>query len=224
MIDHFLITKMNNVEVFKNKKYVELKNVLPIEIIKIASIYALLDEKNDFSLEQGDEPQIHNSHSQYADTLMESFLLYLHDIMEENTGLKLYPCYSYYRVYRPGAELKKHVDRPSCEISATITLEYDYQNSKYKWPIFIDGSPFLMSPGDLVIYRGCEVEHWRDIFNAPTGSYHIQFFCHYVDANGPFTDYKFDKRPFIGFDKERKLIRSISNFYLPNKPYISFTD
>jgi hypothetical protein len=214
---------MTNAEVFKNKKYLELKNVLSSELIKLGSIYALLDEKNDFSLEDRDSPQIHNSHSRYADTLMESFLLYLQEPIEKSTGLNLYPSYSYYRVYRPGADLKKHVDRPSCEISATVTLEYNYQNSNYEWPIFINGSSCLMNPGDLVIYRGCEVEHWRDVFDAPKNSYHIQFFCHYVDINGPYANYKFDKRPFIGFSSEKKLIKSVSNFYLPNKSYISFT-
>lgn len=214
---------MDNARIFSEKKYVQVNNVLTPELIKLASTYALLDEKNDFSLEEGKNPQIHNSHSQYADTLMESFLLYLHPTMEANTGLTLYPAYSYYRVYKPGANLVRHVDRPSCEISATVSLEYDYCGSDYKWPIFIGDATCTMNPGDLVIYRGCEVEHWREVFSAPEGSYHIQFFCHYVDANGPYAEYKFDRRPFIGFDKEGKLTKAVSKFYFPNKPYIAFT-
>ena len=117
---------MNNVELFQKQKYVELKKVLSPEMIHLISTYAKLDETNDFSIEEGPKPQIRNSHSQYADTLMESILLHLHPTMEENTGLKLYPAYSYYRVYRPGADLVKHVDRPSCEVSTTVTLEFDY--------------------------------------------------------------------------------------------------
>lgn len=214
---------MTNAEIFHNQKYVAVKKVLTPELIKLASTYALLDEKNDFSLEEGSNPQIHNSHSQYADTLMESFLLYLHPIMEENTGLKLHPTYSYYRVYKPGANLVKHVDRPSCEISTTVTLDYDYKGSNYEWPIFVGESRCLMTPGDMVIYRGCEVEHWRDVFEAPEGSYHIQFFCHYVDANGPYAEYKFDKRPFIGFDKEGRLLKEFGKFNFPNKSYIYYT-
>lgn len=214
---------MNNPSIFKENKYVQVNNALTPELIKIASTYALLDEKNDLSLEEGSTPQIHNSHSQYADTLMESFLLYLHPLMEANTGLSLHPAYSYYRVYRPGADLKKHVDRPSCEISTTVTLEYDYQGADYEWPIFIGGTRCAMKPGDLVIYRGCDVEHWREIFTAPEGSYHIQFFCHYVDANGPYAAYKFDKRPFIGFDKDGKLNKIVTKFYFPNKNYLTFT-
>jgi hypothetical protein len=215
---------MNNVEIFKKQKYVAVKEALSSDIVKLASTYAKLDEKNDFSLEEGPSVQIHNSHSQYADTLMESFLLYLQPLMEKNTGLNLFPTYSYYRVYRPGADLVKHKDRPACEISTTVTLEYDYQDSDYEWPILVEGTKFVMSPGDMVIYRGCEVEHWREVLNAPEGSYHIQFFCHYVDVNGPYADHKFDKRPFIGYDKEGILHKIVSKFYYPNKSYLTFTD
>jgi hypothetical protein len=214
---------MNNIELFEKQRYVELKKVLSPDMINLISTYAKLDEKTDFSLEDGKNPQIHNSHSQYADTLMESLLLYLHPIMEENTGLKLYPTYSYYRVYKPGADLVKHIDRPACEISTTITLEYNYKDADYEWPIFVGDTRCAMTPGDLVIYRGCEVDHWREVFTAPEGSYHIQVFCHYVDANGPNADWKFDKRPFIGFDKSRNFDKRISKVYFPNKPYLIFT-
>jgi hypothetical protein len=152
---------MNNIDLFDKQGYVELKKVLSSDMITLISTYAKLDEANDFSLEDGPTPQIHNSHSQYADTLMESLLLYLLPTMEENTGLKLYPAYSYYRVYKPGADLVKHIDRPACEISTTITLEYNYKGADYEWPIFVGNSRCVMTPGDLVIYRGCEVDHWR---------------------------------------------------------------
>lgn len=215
---------MQNKDIFAEKKYVYVENVLSPEMVKIVSTYTLLDEKNDFSLEEGDRPQIHNSHSQYADTLMESLLLYVHPIMEENTGLKLFPTYSYYRVYRPGANLVKHVDRPSCEISATLTLEFDYKGADYDYPIFMgDGAKCSMKSGDMIVYRGCEVEHWREIFAAPDGSYHSQVFFHFVDANGPYAEYKFDRRPYIGFDKEGSLTKNISRFFFPKKNYVWFT-
>jgi hypothetical protein len=213
----------DNVKFFEDNKYVQLKSVLTNELINIATTYALLDERNDYALEEGGEPQIHNSHSKYSDTLMESFLLYLKPILEENTGLSLLPTYSYFRVYKPGADLKKHIDRPACEISTTVSLGFDYKGADSKYPIFVGGKECTMDPGDLVIYRGCEVEHWREVFEAPEDSFHVQFFCHYVDANGPYTEWENDKRPFIGFDKERNLIKNVSKFYFPNKPYCIFT-
>ena len=37
-------------------------------------------------------------------------------------------------LYKQGDELKRHKDRPSCEISTTLNLGGD------PWPIFIDGT------------------------------------------------------------------------------------
>lgn len=211
------------VQEFSEKKYVVVKNAVSKDIVNLVSQYALLDEQNDLTLEQGSQPQIHNSHSKYADTLMESLLLQMQPFMESTTGLKLHPTYSYYRVYKPGAILEKHKDRPSCEISTTITFHYNYMGEDYEYPIFVEGSKCLMEPGDLVVYRGCDVEHWREEFKAPNGSYHVQVFLHYVDANGPYAEFKFDKRPFVGFDKESHTDKFIINTYLPNKPYIIFS-
>ena len=65
-------------------------------------------------------------------------------------------------------------------------------------PIYMDGNPCVMEPGDIVIYRGCDLAHWRDPFNAPEDSWHIQAFFHYVDANGPYPEFKWDRRPMLG--------------------------
>lgn len=213
----------DSVEEFKKNKYVLIKDAVDKKIVNLISQYALIDEKNDFTLEEGKHPQIHNSHSQYSDGLMESFLLEMHSFMEEATGLKLYPTYSYYRVYRPGAILVKHKDRPSCEISTTVTLNFDYCGADYTYPIFVDGHKCVMDSGDLVIYRGCEVDHWREEFKAPEGSYQVQVFLHYVDANGPYADFKFDKRPFIGYNKEMVFDKVVAKTYLPFKEYIIFS-
>jgi hypothetical protein len=214
---------MNTIKEFKEKKYVLVKNAVSPAVVNLVSKYALIDEKNDFSLEEGEAPQIHNSHSQYADCLMESLLLEMHPFMESITGLNLYPTYSYYRVYRPGAILEKHKDRPSCEISTTVTFNFDYAGADYNYPIFVEGTECSMQPGDLVVYRGCDVEHWREEFKAPAGSYHVQVFLHYVDADGPYADFKFDNRSHIGYNKESNFNKIVSRTYLPSKQYIIFT-
>jgi hypothetical protein len=212
---------MNTVEQFKTKGYVYVKNAIDDDLVNLVSNYSLIDEQQNYSPE---DCQIHNSHSSYGDPLMESLLLQMLPLMEENTGLKLYPTYSYYRVYRPGAELLSHTDRPSCEVSTTVTFKFDYkeQTGSYLWPIFMDGVACNMNPGDLVIYRGCDLEHWRDKFTAPEGSYHIQAFLHYVDVNGPFSKYKWDGRPSIGFLKTSRKSQIKSTTIA--KSYITYTE
>jgi len=69
----------------------------------------------------------------------------------------------------------------------------------YEWPIIIENDKVVLEPGDLVCYKGIELEHWREKFNAPENSWHSQAFLHYVDINGPFSEYKYDKRPHLAF-------------------------
>jgi predicted 2-oxoglutarate/Fe(II)-dependent dioxygenase YbiX len=130
---------------------------------------------------------------------------------EEASGLKLLPTYAYARWYEPGEILKIHRDRPSCEVSATLTLGFDGD----VWPIFIghpSGEPtsfrrvdeaknivhaknvskISMGVGDAVLYRGCEMYHWRDEYSE--GRWQAQVFLHYVDANGPHAEWVYDKR------------------------------
>ena len=55
--------------------------------------------------------------------------------MEKATGLKLYPAYTYARIYKKGDILKRHKDRFSCEISTTMNLGGD------DWPIYLEPDP-----------------------------------------------------------------------------------
>ena len=45
--------------------------------------------------------------------------------------------------------------------------------------------PIVIEKGDAVIYKGCEIEHWRPVFNEESSSWHHQAFIHYIDLNGP---------------------------------------
>ena len=203
---------------FDEKKYQPVKEILTADVVNIVTQYALLDELNNFTPE-GATDQVEGAHSRYGDQLMESLLIQLQPSIEYVAGRKLIPTYSYYRVYRPGHELKQHTDRPSCEISVTVSFGQNYQdqNGKYVWPMFVEGTPVGLEPGDAIVYKGCEAQHWRETFVAPQLSYHIQGFFHYVDANGPHTAHALDKRNFIGERGNKTVITNTS------KKYISFT-
>ena len=51
----------------------------------------------------------------------------------------------------------------------------------------------MLEEGDAVLYKGCEVDHWREPYTE--GTKLAQVFLHYVDANGPYTEWKNDKKP-----------------------------
>ena len=99
-------------------------------------------------------------------------------------GKKLVPTYTYARVYLKGAELKIHKDRPSCEYSVTVNLA-----QTHPWPIYMGTTKVNQNPGDGVVYKGCEIDHWREAFE---GDEYTQVFLHYVDVNGPHKDHQYD--------------------------------
>jgi hypothetical protein len=206
-----------NVDFFEKKGYCVVKNAINSELRDFVTQYALFDEMQNFSTEEElwgkDKAQIPGRHSKYADPAMETMLLHLQKLMEENTGLKLFPTYSYYRVYRNGDVLEPHKDRPSCEISCTLCLNHSYEKENYQWPIFMDGTNINLNPGDLVIYRGCDLSHWRDSFDIQEeDAWHVQGFFHYVNQNGPYAEYKYDKRDTIG--EKKKEIQTNKKSYI----------
>ena len=144
------------------------------------------------------DTQIPNTYTHYADPVMETLLVKMLPVMKEQTGLDLIPTYSYARAYKKGDELERHKDRPSCEISTTINLGGD------PWSIFIEpsgeigreGIKVLLEVGDMLVYSGCELEHWREPFD---GNICGQVFLHYNHVNGPFASKnKFDGRAKLG--------------------------
>jgi len=142
---------------------------------------------------------------------METLLIALKPKMEKETGYKLNETYSYARLYKKGDTLHRHKDRFSCEISTTMNLGGD------AWPIYLDptgadnvidekknlikpnapkGIRVDLKPGDMLIYSGCELEHWRERFEGETC---CQVFLHYNNAKLPAAEKnKYDQRPFLG--------------------------
>lgn len=132
----------------------------------------------------------------YGDPLFDSLLLTKKKIMEEATGKKLLPTYSYWRMYTKHAVLKKHTDRPACEISVSVHIGSD---GTTPWPIYIDGNQVDTKPGDAIIYLGPKLEHYREEFK---GDWHAQVFLHYVDTEGPHKDQYMDGRMYWGLPFE----------------------
>jgi len=207
---------MNASEKFKTNGYCLIKSAITCELRDVITQYALFDEMQNFKSESSQgRNQVPNAHSVYADPAMESLLLHLQPVIEQTTGLNLFPTYSYYRIYRDGDELVPHTDRPSCEISASLCLNYDYNNKDFTWPIFMKNEKMHQVAGDMVIYRGCDLQHHREkmCINDPE-AWHLQAFFHYVDANGPCKEWKFDKRSSIGYLENSNVESGVQKNYI----------
>ena len=212
---------------FKKNKYQVLRNAISKDLAAFCYKYLQISAEADhWMLNNGvthagnklignfHDKQVPNSYAKYSDRVMETLLVDTIKVMQKKTGLRLVPTYSYCRLYRTGNILKRHKDRPSCEISTTLNLGGD------PWPILIDptgsdnvideyknihkpGAPkgveVNLKPGDMLIYSGCELEHWREPFK---GKLCGQVFLHYNHADGQFAKSNlYDKRPMLGIVK-----------------------
>ena len=211
-------------------KYQVIKGALSYELANFIFNYFLLKRdavdwmyKNNITYDTGlhgtwSDQQVPNTYSHYADQVMETLLVKMLPVMAKETGLNLVPTYSYARIYKKGDILKRHKYRPSCEISTTLNLGGD------PWPIFIDGTgadtvideykqihepnapegtKVLLDVGDMLVYSGCELEHWREPLE---GDVCAQVFLHYNHVDGPFAEKnRFDKRPMLGVPPIRNM-------------------
>ena len=190
---------------FNNKGYEIIKNALPIEVTNFLFDYFLrkrdvakiLYEKKYVTyptqiLGHWDDEQIPNSYSHYADIAMETLLVKMLPSVENVLGTKIVPEYSYARIYKQGDVLEPHKDRESCEISTTIFLGGD------SWEInFEKGKPLLLEKGDMCVYKGCELLHWREAFK---GEKCVQVFLHYKTVQKDIQMY--DGREILGLPPE----------------------
>ena len=209
---------------FEKNKYVVMKKIISREIADFAFAYFLNKRKvarflfdhkyiSPFTNYWGvwNDAQVPNTYSHYADIVMETLLQKVQPLMEKYTGLKLSPTYSYARIYKKGDILARHKDRFSCEVSTTLNLGGE------QWPIYLEPSGRVgqagikvdLEPGDMLIYSGCELEHWREEF---TGKDCAQVFLHYNKKGSKLAkENEFDKRPFLG------LPGSYKSFTIPKK-------
>lgn len=186
---------------WEKEGYVVVKNAIPKEVCRLLSDQFKMFRDNALLISQDkfafNDPQIPLSFSKYSFYGFEALLQGLiKDEVEKQTGLMVHPCYSYARIYYHDADMVIHTDRPSCEISATCCIDTD----NIDWPIGFmtkDRRAIYISQeqGDIIIYSGCELQHWRDKYK---GQEQVQAFLHYVRADGQYAEFKFDKRQMLG--------------------------
>ena len=208
---------LENIQIhFAEHKYVIIKKFISHDIAYLLYKYAITqaqsaefkkaNAKEKYCSEwdgRFDDPQSLGDYSRYGDPLMDTLLNESLQNVSMFTGVELVPTYSYWRLYERGSVLERHKDRESCEISTTLCLGY---NSNYNWPIWVENPNTKaevqvdLEPGDMIIYRGCEIDHWRERYE---GLNHAQVFLHYNDANGPFNT-KHDGRQRLGIPFQYK--------------------
>lgn len=215
---------MISADKFKRDGYVIVKNFLSDDIRTLAYQYCVnkvMQKKYKFEYEKenyngrwdgtwGDNQAPKGSYSMYGDVLMDTIMQFATEKVNQFTNMDLVATYSYWRLYEKDEELVAHTDRPSCEISTTLCLGKDYDNidKDYMWSIYLknrskEDVAVDLEDGDMMIYRGCELLHWREPLK---GNHHAQVFLHYNDKNGQYNQ-PLDGRPHVGLPYNLGIIK-----------------
>ena len=190
-----------------------IKEFLPKQILNLAYSYSVIKFSNQkkFIIDN----QTNSLISKHGDSLMETLMDTSTPVIEQNVEKKLWPTYSFFRIYDKESDLKIHTDRESCEYTVALCLgadpidqpyeifvgeedetsDYKYYDEKGNYNRYRIDHKFPMVPNNAVIFKGRDKIHWREIC---THDHFITVFLHYVDQEGPYKEFKFDKRNILG--------------------------
>ncbi len=207
---------------FMKERYVVLRDFLPKEMIRFAmDIWRADEERGDYHTKQENRditfknPQssIGKSKGGYCTPWGVALHGFIHNKLKDYIDMDLRETYSYTRKYTRGAYLGTHTDRPSCEVSATLCLDYKTDDNK-PWKIWVkndknyakvDGDTvkresqdipqrlrtnhgckaISLEPGDILLYQGPNIPHWRDYL---LGDYSYHLFIHFFNAQSLMRD------------------------------------
>jgi hypothetical protein len=183
---------------YKEKGYEIVRGFISEELADFLWGYFELNAYNKIErIIKDTDTQVERADSVYGDPAFDHLGAIYISKVEKITGKILLPTYTYGRLYKEGSKLEKHKDRPACEHSVSVCLGEDIVEP---WPLMFedfqgDVVGAYLKPGDAVIYRGVALEHWREPFK---GKRQGQLFLHYVDKDGPYSNWIYDKREFLG--------------------------
>lgn len=207
---------------FMKERYVVLRDFLPKDMIRVAMDMWKADEENQdgyTSQEVKDityknpEDSIGKSKGGYCTPWGIALHGYIHNKLKDYIDMDLRETYSYTRKYERGAYLGTHTDRPSCEVSATLCLDY-MTDDNTPWKIWVRNDKnyahvkaevvknesqdlnhrdrvknncksISLEPGDILLYQGPNIPHWRDHL---LGEYSYHLFVHFFNAQSRLSD------------------------------------
>ena len=77
-------------------------------------------------------------------------------LVSDICGQKLKPTYNFLSMYGPEGVCPLHTDRPQCQFTVDLCVDQDST-----WPIYVDDKPYLLEPGQALIYSGTGQPHYR---------------------------------------------------------------
>lgn len=171
---------------FEREGFAMLDGLLPAdEVAELGRYYQSLAEEGFLQLDDDRGSRRHVAHSH---PVADFWHRQLNERVSHLVGRATKPSYSFVSLYLEGGELKWHVDRPPCEYTITLLIDYaplDEAGSS-PWALKLrarDGSTreIHQRVGDALIFKGRELKHSREVLPERHRSASLLF--HFVDAD-----------------------------------------
>jgi hypothetical protein len=173
---------------FHTHRYVPLHGLVhPFHLAALRSYYRQQIRDGKLRLGDSQTPRRYLAHNEKVACF---FHHQLTAIVSSIAGEPVKPSYVYVVSYQPGARLPRHTDRPQCEFSISLCLDFTPEREgRTSWPLCFETEPgtlkIVQSLGEGLLYRGCELPHFRTML--PKNCTSTSIFFHYVhrDFSGP---------------------------------------
>lgn len=187
--------------IIRNAISKETAQLLSIEFDMVRKVLCL-ENGFDADYEPHTDEHLPNAFTWYSAYCFDSLSFILQPKLEEVVGCKLYPRYTQSRIYYNGSCLTKHKDKEGNQFGVTICID-TFGND---WDFFLkdyndEEVRVSLQEGDLCVFDGCNLEHWRNTFS---GTKYMQSFLFYVDQDGEYSHLKYDTRPYMGMNTKYK--------------------
>jgi hypothetical protein len=169
---------------FRREGYAIVRDVLhPFHVAALRRYYRALVAGG--QLPRGDD-QVAERYRLHSEPAATFFHAQLAGLMSRIAGETVKPSYLYFASYPSGSALPRHVDRPQCEFSISLLVDYSPDpDGPCGWSLFLE-HPSLpdgvvaadLGLGDAVLYRGRQLAHYRE--RLPDGHQSSSLFFHYV--------------------------------------------
>jgi hypothetical protein len=139
-----------------------LRDLIPQPFLRALASYLRQAHANGFML--ATDPQVAERSSRHNEPILAWLHPKLEPIVERVVGQPIKASYCFLAVYRPGAELEAHRDRPQCAWNLSVCLDIEGDGAT-PWPLRVVGARSTieaeLGPGDGVLYRGQTMTHAR---------------------------------------------------------------
>jgi hypothetical protein len=163
-------------------RYCHLPGLLdPVFTTGVAAYYRAMLDSGSWPLGDG---QVRRRHGWHNERLARFLHDQLADVASRVARRPLKPSYSYTSAYRGGASLGAHMDREQCDYTMSLMVDESSPVGADPWALWFHAPAgrrsVSMSVSDAVLFRGCELPHWRT--EASGNHQQINLLFHFVPA------------------------------------------